>query len=100
MEEKLDFVTRQKVLNQVLKFEEFKAGRQDVADFWITFKGKFVHIRYFAVRDEQKNYRGVIEMSPRCYRYKSIARRKKTFTLGVVEIKSTTLLFDEVLTLS
>ena len=34
-----------------------------MADFWITFKGKFVHIRYFAVRDEQKNYRGVIEMS-------------------------------------
>ena len=43
--------------------EEFKAGRQDIADFWITFKGKFVHIRYFAVRDEQKNYKGVIEMS-------------------------------------
>lgn len=53
-----------KSVDQVLKIlEEFKAGRQDVADFWITFKGKFVHIRYFAVRDEEKNYRGVIEMS-------------------------------------
>lgn len=53
-----------KSVDQVLKIlEEFKAGRRDVADFWITFKGKFVHIRYFAVRDEQKNYKGVIEMS-------------------------------------
>ncbi|WP_313957483.1 PAS domain-containing protein [Aliarcobacter cryaerophilus] len=53
-----------KSVDQVLKIlEEFKAGRQDIADFWINFKGKFVHIRYFAVRDEQKNYKGVIEMS-------------------------------------
>ncbi len=53
-----------KSVDQVLKIlEEFKAGRQDTADFWITFKGKFVHIRYFAIRDEQKNYKGVIEMS-------------------------------------
>ena len=52
------------MFDQVLKIlEEFKAGRQDIADFWINFKGKFVHIRYFAVRDEQKNYKGVIEMS-------------------------------------
>ena len=53
-----------KSVDQVLKIlEEFKAGRQDTANFWITFKGKFVHIRYFAVRDENKNYKGVIEMS-------------------------------------
>ena len=43
--------------------EEFKAGRQDKADFWINFKGKFIHIQYFAVRDENKTYKGVIEMS-------------------------------------
>ncbi len=53
-----------KSVDQVLKIlEEFKAGRQDRADFWITFKGKFVHIRYFAIRDEKRNYKGVIEMS-------------------------------------
>ncbi len=53
-----------KSVDQVLKIlEEFKAGRQDTAEFWIQFKGKFVHIRYFAVRDENKVYRGVIEMS-------------------------------------
>ncbi|WP_419765993.1 MAG: DUF438 domain-containing protein [Arcobacter sp.] len=53
-----------KSVDQVLKIlEEFKAGRQDTAEFWIQFKGKFIHIRYFAVRDEEKVYKGVIEMS-------------------------------------
>ncbi len=53
-----------KSVDQVLKIlEEFKAGRQDKAEFWIGFKGKFIHIQYFAVRDEDGTYRGVIEMS-------------------------------------
>ncbi len=53
-----------KSVDQVIKIlEEFKAGRQDKADFWIEFKGQFVHIQYFAVRDEDGTYRGVIEMS-------------------------------------
>jgi len=53
-----------KSVDQVLRIlEEFKAGTQDHADFWINMRGRFIHIRYFAVRDEQKNYRGVIEMS-------------------------------------
>ncbi len=53
-----------KSVDQVLKIlKEFKAGRQDVAEFWIEFKGQFVHIQYFAVRDKDGTYRGVIEMS-------------------------------------
>ena len=53
-----------KSVDQVLKIlEEFKAGRQDKAEFWIQFKGQFVHIQYFAVRDEDGTYKGVIEMS-------------------------------------
>lgn len=53
-----------KSVDQVLKIlEEFKAGRQDTAEFWIQFKGKFIHIRYFAVRDDNQVYKGVIEMS-------------------------------------
>ncbi len=43
--------------------EEFKAGTKDVAEFWINFKGRMIHIRYFAIRDKQGKYRGVIEMS-------------------------------------
>lgn len=43
--------------------DDFKSGRQDVAEFWIDFRGRFVHIRYFAVRDERKNYIGTLEVT-------------------------------------
>jgi len=43
--------------------DEFRAGTKDVADFWFNFKGRMIYIRYFAIRDENKKYRGVIEMS-------------------------------------
>ena len=42
---------------------EFRAGTKDVADFWFNFKGRMIYIRYFAIRDKQLNYKGVIEMS-------------------------------------
>ena len=43
--------------------EEFKAGTRDEAEFWIQMHGAFVHIRYFALRDEDGVYKGVIEVS-------------------------------------
>lgn len=53
-----------KSVHMVLRIvDEFRAGTKDVAEFWINFKGRMIHIRYFAVRDKDKNYRGVIEMS-------------------------------------
>ncbi|HEY3400702.1 MAG TPA: DUF438 domain-containing protein [Geothrix sp.] len=42
---------------------DFKAGRQTVAEFWIQMQGKFVHIRYFAVRDEAGAYLGTLEVT-------------------------------------
>ncbi len=43
--------------------EEFRKGTQDKAEFWINFKDRKIHIRYFAIRDKDNNYKGVIEMS-------------------------------------
>lgn len=43
--------------------EDFRAGRQNVAEFWIDFHGKFVHIRYFAVRGNQGEYLGTVELT-------------------------------------
>ena len=43
--------------------EEFKKGTKDDAEFWINFKDRKIHIRYFAIRDKENNYKGVIEMS-------------------------------------
>jgi uncharacterized protein len=41
--------------------DAFRAGERDNAEFWIEIQGKFLHIRYFAVRDDGGNYRGVVE---------------------------------------
>jgi DUF438 domain-containing protein len=41
---------------------EFKAGTKDVAEFWIEMGPKFVHIRYFALRDEGSSYMGCLEV--------------------------------------
>jgi hypothetical protein len=42
---------------------DFRSGRQDVAEFWIDFKGRFAHIRYFALRDEEGAYLGTLEVT-------------------------------------
>lgn len=39
----------------------FKSGEKDMEEFWIHFRGKYVLIRYFAVRDEEGNYKGTLE---------------------------------------
>ena len=43
--------------------EDFKAGVKDHEDFWIKMKDSFVLIRYFAVRNEKKEYLGVLEVT-------------------------------------
>ena len=43
--------------------ESFKAGKKDSVDFWINYKGKFVYIRYFAIRDRNRKYLGTLEIS-------------------------------------
>ena len=44
--------------------DDFKSGKKDHEDFWIRLKdGKFAYLRYFAVRDEEGNYLGVLEVS-------------------------------------
>jgi len=53
-----------KSVGTVLKIiESFKNGTQNEASFWINFKERLIYIRYFAVRDADKTYKGVIEMS-------------------------------------
>jgi DUF438 domain-containing protein len=49
------------VVDRILS--DFREGRQDVAEFWLTFMGRFVHVRYFAVRDEEKRYLGTLEVT-------------------------------------
>lgn len=48
------------IVNKVV--EAFKAGKKDVAEFWITLDGRFVHIRFFAVRGKNSQYLGAMEV--------------------------------------
>jgi len=48
-------------VDQILS--DFKAGRQNVAEFWINFQEKFVNVRYFAVRAPDGHYLGTVELT-------------------------------------
>lgn len=43
--------------------DDFRAKKRDEADFWIQMNGKFIHIRYYAVFDDEGIYRGTIEVT-------------------------------------
>jgi DUF438 domain-containing protein len=43
--------------------EDFRSGKQDHAPFWIQMKGKSIYIEYYALRDENGEYLGTLEVS-------------------------------------
>jgi len=43
--------------------EDFKSGKSSHAPFWIQMKGKFIKIEYFALRGEDGEYLGTLEVS-------------------------------------
>jgi DUF438 domain-containing protein len=55
----------------------FKDGSKNEAEFWIQFGGKFIHIRYFAVRDAAGRYRGCLEVSQDVTHIRGLAGQKR-----------------------
>lgn len=50
------------IVEQII--EDFKTGKENKAAFWISnFKGRFVHIDYTALRGQDGEYLGVIEIT-------------------------------------
>ncbi|MCU0407640.1 MAG: DUF438 domain-containing protein [Bacteroidales bacterium] len=43
--------------------EDFKSGKASHAPFWIQMRGKFIYIEYYALRDENGEYMGTLEVS-------------------------------------
>ncbi len=43
--------------------DDFRSGKADRAPFWIQMHGKFIHIEYFAIRGENGEYFGTLEVS-------------------------------------
>jgi len=48
------------IVSQIV--ESFKSGKKNVAEFWITLNNRFVHIRFFAIRDTSGKYLGALEV--------------------------------------
>ncbi|MHA1821849.1 MAG: DUF438 domain-containing protein [Promethearchaeota archaeon] len=50
----------------------FREGRKDLAEFWIQLNGKFILIKYYALRDKSGKYRGVMEFSQELSRERAL----------------------------
>ncbi|QWC00527.1 PAS domain-containing protein [Mycoplasmatota bacterium] len=42
---------------------DFKEGKRDFAEFWIEINNTFLYITYYAIRDKNGRYEGVLEVS-------------------------------------
>jgi PAS domain S-box-containing protein len=63
------------VVNEIV--ESFKAGKKNVAEFWINMNGRLIHIRYFAVRDKNGEYLGTMEVTQDITNIKRIQGEKR-----------------------
>jgi len=55
----------------------FRSGEQDQAEFWLEMGGQFIYIIYNAVRDDQGNFRGVLEMMQNATHIRSLTGSQK-----------------------
>jgi len=52
--------------------DDFKSGRQDRAPFWINMGEKMIHIEYFALRNDNGEYLGTLEVSQNIAPYRQL----------------------------
>lgn len=58
------------IVEEIIK--KFRSGEQDKAEFWINKPDIFIYIIYYAVRDENGKFRGVLEMMQDCTHIRSL----------------------------
>ena len=63
------------VVEQIV--EAFRKGEKDKASFWIQMKGEFILIQYFAIRNEDGIYKGVVEVSQEITEIRNIQGEKR-----------------------
>jgi DUF438 domain-containing protein len=63
------------VVEDILK--KFKSGEENVAEFWIQMDGKFIMIRYFAMRNEDGKYVGTLEVSQELSRLRGLEGERR-----------------------
>lgn len=62
--------------------EDFKSGKEDRAPFWIQMHGKFIHIEYFALRNEKGEYLGTLEVSQNLTEKRKLEGEQRILSYG------------------
>ena len=68
--------------------DDFRSGRQNVAEFWINFQNKFVHIRYFAVRNDEGKYLGTVELTQDLAPLRQLSGERRLLTYESKDLSS------------
>ena len=61
---------------------DFRSGDQGVAEFWIQMRGRFLQIRYFALRDEAGSYLGTLEVTQDLTRERALEGERRLLQYG------------------
>ena len=57
--------------------EDFKSGKKDSEAFWIQKPGIFIHIIYYAIRDDKGEYIGTLEVTQNVQQYRDLEGEKR-----------------------
>ena len=64
---------------------DFRSGRQEQAAFWINMGGRFIHIEYYAVRDDNGEYLGTLEVSQDLTEKRALEGERRLLSYGEEE---------------
>ncbi len=67
------------VVEEIVK--AFRAGKKEKAEFWIQMKDKFILIQYFALRNKNGEYKGVLEVSQDVTEIRNLKGEKRLLDL-------------------
>jgi len=57
--------------------------KKDAAEFWIQTNERFLHIRYFAIRDSSRIYKGTLEVSQDIPDTRNLEEQKRLLDLDM-----------------
>jgi len=66
------------IVNQIVA--DFKSGKEDQARFWIQMGPKFIYIVYYALRDENGEYLGTLEVTQDLTEIKKLEGERRLLT--------------------
>lgn len=68
------------LVEQVVR--DFKSSKEDKAVFWLEMNGMFVYIEYYAIRDEENNYLGTMEVVQNVAPYRDLKGEQRLLSYG------------------